>query len=210
MKLYYSSGACSLAPHIALREAERRFDLERVDLKTRRTASGRDFTEINPKGYVPCLELAPGETLTEAQVILQYIGDLVPDQRLIAPAGTLGRYRLQEWLAFIATELHKQFGPLFKATTPQAVQATQRGKIGERMTYVQEALSDRAFLMGETFSVADCYLFVMLQWCDKLHIDLSMWPILDDYEERVSHRPAVEAAMASEGVHGRHRFKRSA
>lgn len=210
MKLYYSPGACSLAPHIALREADRRFDLERVDLKTRRTASGRDFTEINPKGYVPCLELAGNETLTEAQVILQYIGDLVPEQRLVAPAGTFGRYRLQEWLAFISTELHKQFGPLFKPGTPQTVQSVQRGKIGERMTYVQEMLSDRAFLMGETFTVADSYLFVMLQWCDKFSIDLSMWPILDDYEERVSHRPAVEAAMAAEGVHGRHRYKRSA
>lgn len=210
MKLYYSPGASSLAPHIALREAERRFDLERVDLKTRRTASGRDFTEINPKGYVPCLELTGSETLTEAQVILQYIGDLVPDQHLIPAAGSFARYRLQEWLGFIATELHKQFSPLFKPGLPQAVQSMFRGKIGERMTYVQEALSDRAFLMGETFSVADAYLFVMLQWCDKFSIDLSMWPILDNYEERISHRPAVEAALAAEGLHGRHRFRHSA
>jgi glutathione S-transferase len=210
MKLYYSPGACSLAPHIALREADRRFDLERVDLKTHRTASGRDFTEINPKGYVPCLELAGGETLTEAQVILQYIGDLVPDQQLIPVVGTFARYHVQEWLAFISTELHKQFGPLFSTATPQVVQSTQRGKIGERMTYVQEALSDRPFLTGESFSVADCYLFVMLQWCDKFSIDLTMWPILDDYEERVSHRPAVEAAMAAEGLHGRHRMRHSA
>ena len=210
MKLYYSPGACSLAPHIALREAERRFDLERVDLQTRRTASGRDFTEINPKGYVPCLELSGGETVTEAQVILQYVGDLVPDNDLIPAAGTFARYHAQEWLAFISTELHKQFGPLFKPGTPQATQAAQRGKIGERLTYVQEALSDRAFLMGESFTVADSYLFVMLQWCDKFSIDLSMWPILDDYEERIYHRPAVEAAMAAEGIHGRHRFKHSA
>ena len=210
MKLYYSPGACSLAPHIALREAERRFDLERVDLKTRRTASGRDFTEINPKGYVPCLELAGGETLTESQVILQYIGDLVPDHQLIPAAGTLARYHALEWLSFISTELHKQFGPLFKAGTPQATQSAQRGKLGERLTYVQQALSDRAFLTGETFTVADAYLFVMLQWCDKFSIDLSMWPILDDYEERICHRPAVMAAMSAEGVHGRHRFQRSA
>lgn len=210
MKLYYAPGACSLAPHIALREADRRFDLERVDLKTRRTASGRDFIEINPKGYVPCLELTAGETLTEAQVILQYIGDLVPDAGLVPAAGTFARYRVQEWLAFISTELHKQFGPLFKPGTPQATQSAQRGKIGERLTYLQDALSDRAFLMGETFSVADAYLFVMLQWCDKFSIDLSMWPILDDYEERISHRPAVRAAMTAEGIHGRHRFRHSA
>ena len=121
-KLYYSPGACSLAPHIALREAERRFDLERVDLKTRRTASGRDFTEINPKGYVPCLELTGGETLTEAQVILQYIGDLVPDQGLVPAAGSFARYHLQEWLSFISTELHKQFSPLSGPGLPHAVQ----------------------------------------------------------------------------------------
>lgn len=210
MKLYYAPGACSLAPHIALREADQRFDLERVDLTTRRTASGRDFTEINPKGYVPCLELMGNETLTEVPVILQYIGDLVPELHLVPTAGTLARYHLQEWLAFISAELHKQFGPLFKPGTPQSVQSVQRGKIGERMTYVQEVLSDRAFLMGATFTVADAYLFVMLQWCDKFGIDLSMWPILDDYEERIEHRPAVQAAMAAEGIHGRHRYKRSA
>jgi len=207
MKLYYAPGRCSLAPHIALREADRRFDLERVDLKTHLTASGRDFLEINPKGYVPCLEIDGSETLTENPVILQYIADLVPDERLAPPAGTFARYHLQEWLAFISTELHKQFGPLFHSTTPQAWQSVLRGKIGERMTYVQDVLSDRAFVMGERFTVADAYLFVMLQWCDKVGIDLSMWPILDDYEERVSHRPAVEAAMAAEGLHGRHRLR---
>lgn len=212
MKLYYSPGASSLAPHIALREADRRFDLERVDLKTKLTSSGRDYTEINPKGYVPCLELdgPGGETLTEAQVILQYIGDLAPDQHLIPPAGTLARYHLQEWLSFIATELHKQFGPLKRPSTPQSFQAAQRGKIGERLTYLDSLLSDRAFLMGETFTIADAYLFAMTQWCEKYGIDLTMWPNLDDYEGRVSHRPAVEAAMAAEGLSGRHRFKRSA
>ena len=212
MKLYYSPGACSLAPHIALREADLRFDLERVDLKTKLTASGRDYLEINPKGYVPCLELdGPGsESLTEAQVILQYIGDLATDLHLIPPAGTFARYHVQEWLAFIATELHKQFGPLFHPGTPPSVQAMQRGKIGERLTYVESVLSDRAFLTGETFTVADAYLFVILQWCEKCGIDLTMWPNLDDYEVRVAHRPAVQAAMAAEGHSGRHRFKHSA
>jgi glutathione S-transferase len=212
MKLYYSPGRSSLAPHIALREVDRRFDLERVDLRTKRTASGRDFTEINPKGHVPCLELdGPGtETLTETLVILQYIGDLAGDQRLVPPAGTFARYHLEEWLAFIATELHMQFSPLFTPGTTPSFQAMQRGKIGERLTYVQGVLSDRAFLMGETFTVADAYLFVILQWCEKFGIDLSMWPNVDDYEGRISHRPAVQAAMTAEGLSGRHRFQRSA
>ena len=210
MKLFYAPGACSLAPHIALREADRRFDLERVDRDTHRTASGGDFTEINPKGHVPCLELEGGETLTEAQVILQYIGDLVPDRHLVPPAGTLARYHLQEWLAFIATELDAQFCPLFAPGTPQTTRATQRGSIGEHLTFVQGVLADRAFLMGETFSVADAYLFVILQWCGNVDIDLSMWPVLEDYEDRIAHRPAVEAAMAAEGLPGRHRFRRSA
>jgi glutathione S-transferase len=212
MKLYYSPGASSLAPHIALREADRRFDLERVDLETKLTSSGRDYTEINPKGDVPCLELdgPGGETLTEAQVILQYIGDLATDRPLIPAAGTFARYHLQEWLSFIATELDKQFGPLIKPGTPQSFQAAQRGKIGERLTYVDGLLSDRAFLMGETFTVADAYLFVMMGWCEKYGVDLTMWANLDDYEVRISHRPAVEAAMTAEGLVGRHRFKRSA
>ncbi|MDB4963525.1 MAG: glutathione transferase GstA [Myxococcales bacterium] len=201
MKLYYSPGACSLAAHIVLREADRRFDLERVDLKTKRTASGRDYIEINPKGYVPALELDGGsEILTEVQVILQYVADLAPEQHLIAAPGTLARYHTQEMLAFIATELHKQFSPLFKHDTPPAVQATQRGKISDRLTYLQDVLADRAFLMGETFSAPDAYLFVMLQWGHKLGIDIPLWPILDDYEQRIAHRPAVEAALAAEGL----------
>jgi glutathione S-transferase len=202
MKLYYSPGACSLAPHIALREADRRFDLERVDLKTHRTASGRDFKEINPKGYVPTLELdgQGGDVLTEAQVILQYIADLAPDHTLIPATGTFARYHAQEMLAFLSTELHKQFGPLFKPDTPASVQAAQRGKISDRFTYLQDVLADRAFLMGETFMVPDAYLFVMLQWSHKMGIDIPLWPILDDYEQRIAQRPAVQAALAAEGL----------
>jgi glutathione S-transferase len=202
MKLYYSPGACSLAPHIVLREADRRFDLERVDLKTKRTASGRDYAEINPKGYVPTLELdGPGsDTLTEVQVIVQYIADLVPDQLLIPAAGTFARYHAQEMLAFISSELHKQFSPLFMPDTPPSVQAVQRGKISSRLTYLQDVLADRAFLLGETFTVPDAYLFVMLQWGHKMGIDIPLWPILDDYEQRIAHRPSVEAALAAEGL----------
>lgn len=207
MKLYYSPGACSLAVHIALREADRRFDLERVDLKTHRTASGKMLSEINPKNYVPVLELDGhgGTRLTEVQVVLQYIADLVPHKQLAPPNGTFLRYHLQEWLAFISSELHKQFGPLFSPKY-HAVADLQRGKIGERLGYLQDVLTDRAYLLGETFSVADAYLFVMLQWCDKFGIDLQLYPNLDDYEQRIAMRPAVIAAMSAEGLAGRHHF----
>lgn len=210
MKLYYSPGACSLAPHIALREAGRTFDLERVDLATHRTASGRDFTEINPKGYVPVLELdgAGGETLTEAQVILQYIADLAPDATLIPVPGTFARYHAQEWLAFISTELHKQFGPLFKPGTPQSVISAQRGTIADRLLYLSDVLGTRGYLMGEHFTVCDAYLFVMLQWCGKFGIDLALWPNIDDYETKLEQRPAIQAAMTAEGLSGRHHWVR--
>jgi len=208
MKLYYSPGACSLSPHIVLREAERRFDLERVDLQTHRTSSGGDYRLVNPKGYVPALQLdGPGsEVLTEGPAIVQYIADLVPDARLAPPNGTFARYHLQEWLNFISTEIHKQFSPLWKPDTPDRFASKLRGKIGERFSYLQEVLADRGFLMGETFTVADAYLFTMLQWCDRAGIDLAIWPNLDDYEFRLSRRPAIIEAMSAEGVVARHRW----
>jgi glutathione S-transferase len=210
MRLYYAPGACSLSPHIALREARQRFDLERVDLKTHRTASGADFLMINPKGYVPALQLdGPGSpVLTESSAIVQYIGDLAPAAHLVPPSGMLARYHLQEWLSFVATEIHKQFGPLFDASTRAQVAARQRGKIGERLIYLQDVLNDRAFLMGETFTVADACLFVMLQWCNQHGIDLGLYPNLDDYEQRISQRPAVRAALAAEGLE-RHSYRLS-
>lgn len=212
MKLYYAPGACSLAPHIALREADRRFDLERVDLRTHRTASGGDYTLVNPKGYVPALQLdGPGSPiLTEAAVVLQYIADLAPEARLAPAQGTLARYHLNELLNFLSSELHKQFGPLFDAKTPRSVQEHQRGKIADRLLYLQDVLSDRAYLMGETFTVADAYLFVMLQWCNAHGVDLALFPNLDDYEGRVVARPAVEMALAAEGLLEKHQARRSA
>ena len=211
MKLYYAPGACSLAPHIVLREAERHFDLERVDLKTHRTARGVDYRLINPKGYVPALELdAAGNVLTEASVVMQYVADLVPHKRLAPPLGTIGRYHLMEWLSFISTEIHKQFSPLFTSDIPESVAARQRAKIGERFAYVQDVLSDRAFLMGETFTIADAYLYVMTLWAGSHHIDLQLYPNLDDFEHRVANRPAVMAALDAEGLAGRHHYKRSA
>jgi glutathione S-transferase len=212
MKLYYSPGACSLSPHIVLREVDRRFDLERVDLKSHRTASGGDFRTINPKGYVPALLLdGPGSPiLTEVSAIVQYIGDLAPDARLVPPNGTFARYHLQEWLSFISSELHKQFSPLFDRSTPTAVAEHLRGKIGGRFLYLQGVLNDRAYLMGETFTVADAYLFVMLQWCEPHGIDLALYPNLDDYEARIAQRPTVQAALSAEGLLTRHRYRRSA
>ncbi|MBC7975143.1 MAG: glutathione transferase GstA [Myxococcales bacterium] len=212
MRLYYAPGACSLAPHIALREAELRFDLERVDLKTHRTASGADYALVSSKGYVPALLLggSGGPVLTEVAVVLQYIADLAPERELAPLHGTFKRYELQEWLTFIATEIHKQFGPLFEARTPAAIAQRQRGKIGDRLLYLQDVLSDRAFLMGETFTVADAYLFVMLQWATQHGIDVALYPILDDYESRIAQRPAVQAALAAEGLLERHQVRRSA
>ena len=212
MKLYYAPGACSLSPHIVLREAERGFDLERVDLKTHRTASGVDYLTINPKGYVPALQLdGPGSSiLTEGPAIVQYIADLAPEARLAPPSGTFARYHLQEWLNFLATEIHKQFSPLFESATPRAVAERLRGKIGRRFLYLQDVLEDRAFVMGETFTVADAYLFVMLQWCGPHGIDIGLYPNLDDYESRIYHRPAVHAALAAEGLLERHQYHRSA
>jgi glutathione S-transferase len=208
MKLYYAPGACSLSPHIVLREAERSFELERVDLATHRTASGADYLSINRKGYVPTLELdGPGSMiLTEGPAIVQYIADLVPDTRLAPPAGTFARYQLQEWLFFISSEIHKQFSPLFRPDTPAAYAAKLRGRIGERLLFVQDRLVDRAYLLGETFSVADAYMFVMLQWMMKFGFDIQIYPNLDDYEFRISERPTVQAAMEAEGVQPRHRF----
>jgi glutathione S-transferase len=212
MKLFYAPGACSLAPHIVLREAGRRFDLERVDLKTLRTASGADFLTINPKGYVPALQLdGPGSPiLTEAPVIMQYIGDLVPDAQLVPPGGTFARYYQQEWLNFLSTEVHKQFSLLFDTTLPAGVGEHLRGKISARFLYMQDVLNDRAFLMGETFTAADAYLFVMLQWCGPHGIDLGLYPNLDDYESRIAQRRSVQAALAAEGLLSRHRYRRSA
>lgn len=212
MKLYYSPGASSLAPHIALREADRGFELERVDPRAQRTASGGDYLLINPKGDVPALELdGPGSTiLTEVAAILQYIADLVPEHGLAPPNGTFGRYHLQEWLSFISTEIHHQFSPLFAPDTPALTQERLRGKIGERFLYLADVLSSRGYLMGETFTVADCYLFAMLRWTDRFDLDLKIWPNLDDYFQKIFIRPTVQMAMAAEGLLETKRLRRSA
>jgi len=199
MKLYYAPGACSQAVHIALRESGLPFEAEKVDIRAKKTESGADYKAINPKGYVPALQLDDGQVLTEVQVLLQYIADKVPDKKLAPVAGTMPRYRLQEWLAFIATELHKQFGPFFYPTTTDEVKGQQRDKISGRFDFISEKLGNQSFLTGD-FSVADAYLFVMLGWAGAIaKIDTSRWPKLQALQGRVAERPAVGKVLEVEG-----------
>ncbi|AUX23217.1 glutathione S-transferase [Sorangium cellulosum] len=198
MRLYFSPGACSLSPHIALREAGLEFHLERVHLGTKKTRSGADFTRINPKGYVPALELEDGQVLTEGPAIVQYIADLRPGSGLAPPAGSLDRYRLQEWLSFIGTELHKQFSPLFTPRAPDEQKTAARAYLGRRLAFAAQRLDGAPYLMGDRFTVADGYLFTVLTWTRFARIDLGAFPALVAYAERVGARPAVQAAMKAE------------
>lgn len=199
MRLYFAPGACSLAPHIALREAGLPVELDKVDLRTRRTASGADYTQINPKGYVPALRLDDGTVLTEAGVILQYIADRQPGT--LAPAfGTLERYRLMEWLNFLATEIHKQFSPLFNPKITPEWKDDQLQRLSGRFELLARHLAERPYLLGQAFSIADAYLFTLLRWTKLFDIDLSKWPALQDYVARIEARPAVQAALRAEGI----------
>lgn len=198
MKLYYSPGACSLCPHITLIEGGFSFQKEKVDLATKKTETGADFTGINAKGYVPALLRNDGELLTEVPAILQYLADLVPERKLAAPSGSMERYRLQEWLNFISTELHKGFGGMFKA--PAEFRVPLKQQLGRRLSYVSSRLEGQPFLMGEAFSVADAYLFTVLSWRKYLDFDLSPWLALRQYVGRIGARPAVVEALKAEGL----------
>ena len=198
MKLYFSPGACSLSPHIVLRELGLPFELERVDTKAQKTASGADFTAINPKKYVPTLQLDGGEVLTEGAVIVQYLADRKPDAQLAPPAGSMERYRLQEWLNYIASEIHKSYSPLFRAAEEQ--RPALRDAMAPKFEYLAGHLQSRAFLLGERFSVADAYLFTVLNWSKRVGIDLARWPSLHSYVQRIAARPAVHTAMETEGL----------
>lgn len=201
MKLYFSPVACSFSPHIALREAGLDFELVKVDLKTHTlVADGSDFARINPKGYVPVLELDNGIRLTEGPAIVQYIADLKPESGLAPKAGTIERYQLQEWLGFINSEIHKGFGPLFNPATPEDYKAIARQNLTNRLGYVAEHLARNDFLMGKQFTVADGYLFTVLNWCQWTGVDLAQWPSLIAFQERVSSRPSVRAAQAAEAA----------
>ena len=199
MKLYYSPGACSLAPHIALAEAGIAFELIKVDLRTHKLADGTDYYTINPKGYVPLLELDNGERLSEVAVILQYIADRKPGT--LAPAyGTFERYRVMEWLNFIATEVHKQYGPLWYPDTPEATKEKQRATLAKRFDFIVTALAKQPYLTGESFTIADAYLFTVVNWSGMLKFDLSRWPALQQFQKRVAERPQVHAALKAEGL----------
>ncbi|MDR1936360.1 MAG: glutathione transferase GstA [Candidatus Accumulibacter sp.] len=201
MKLYFSPGACSFSPHIALREAGLAFELVKVDLKTGKIAAdGSDFARINPKGYVPALELDDGKLLTEGPAIVQYIADQKPESGLAPKAGTFERYRLQEWLGFINSEIHKGFGPLFNPATPEDYKAAARENLARRLSFVAGHLEQDDFLLGQQFSVADAYLYTVLNWTQWTGIDLSRWPSLAAFQERVGGRPSVKAARAAEAA----------
>jgi glutathione S-transferase len=199
MKLYYSPGACSLAPHIALSESGLDYAAVKVDLGKHQLADGTDYYTINPNGYVPLLETDDGTRLAEVAVILQYIADRKPGT--LAPAfGSMERYRLMEWLNFIATEIHKQFGPLWDPSTPDATKERQRATLAKRFDYVSKTLSVQPYLAGDKFSIADAYLFTVANWAGTLKIDLSPWPALQQVQARVAARPKVHATLVAEGL----------
>lgn len=200
MKLYYSPGACSLASHIALHETGLPFEIDRLVKSTGKTESGEDFMQLNPKGYVPTIRLDDGNVLTEGAAVLQYIGDRKPGSGLAPEAGTMARYRLQEWLTFISSELHKSFSPLFNKDIPEAAKAVARGNLTRRFGHVETQLATQPYLMGEHFTVADAYLFVVANWSNFVGFDLGPFPRVREYLARVSARPAVQAAMKAEGL----------
>ena len=202
MKLYISPGACSLSPHIVLREAGIPFDIETVDLGTKRTKSGNDFKAVNPKGQVPALELEGGQVLTEGPAIVQYVADQKPASKLVPPAGTMDRYRLQEWLNYVTSEMHKSVGSLFNPKMPDDYREITKTNIGNRLDFLTKALQGKDHLMGSTFSVADAYLFVILGWLGHLGMDLKKWPVLQAYWDRIAARPAVKAALDAEAKAG--------
>ena len=200
MKLYFSPGACSLASHIALLEGGLSFAAERVDLRAGKTASDADYNAINPKGYVPALTLDDGQLLTENVALLQYIADQAPEARLAPANGTMERFRLVEWLAFISTEVHKTFSPLFNPAQPDAAKDIARQNLARRFAFLDAALANRSFLTGNQFTVADSYLFTVLNWTVPCKLDLTPWPNLQAFHARVAARPAVRAAMVAEGL----------
>ncbi len=200
MKLYYSPGACSLSPHIALREAGLSFDLVLASTKTKKLQDGTDFYTINSKGSVPVLELDNGERLTEGPAIVQYIADLAPASNLAPAAGSMARYRLQEWLNYITSELHKGFSPLFNPATPEDYKPVARAALMARLTWVNAQLEGKQYLLGDQFTVADAYLFVVSNWGQYVGVDVSGFEHLVAFRARVAGRPAVQEALKAEGL----------
>jgi glutathione S-transferase len=200
MKLYYSPGACSLSPHIALREAGLDFTLEKTDLRSKQTMSGGDIRRDNPKGMVPVLVLDNGDVLTEGPAIVQWIADQNPDAELAPAAGTMPRYHLMEWLNFITSELHKSYSPLFNPNAPEEYKAIARTALAERYAFVNDKLAGGPYLMGRQFTVADGYLFTVTNWARIVKFDLTSYPNIVAFQERVRARPKVQEAMKAEGL----------
>ena len=200
MKLYYSPGACSLSPHIALLEAGLKFDLEKVDLRAKTTASGADYLAVNAKGYVPALQLDDGKVLTEGPAIVQYIADQKPESGLAPKAGTFERYELQEWLNFITSEAHKTIGSMFNPAMPADYKTVVLALVDKRLTWVESQLKGKQYLMGDNFTVADGYLFTVLRWTAVFKIDLGKYPSIAAYFSRVEARPKVHEALVAEGL----------
>ncbi|HEY4969308.1 MAG TPA: glutathione transferase GstA [Steroidobacteraceae bacterium] len=200
MKLYYSPGACSLSPHIVLLEAALPCTLEKVDLATKKTAAGVDYLTINSKGAVPALQLDDGKVLTEGPAIVQYLADKKPDSGLAPRAGTFERYQLMEMLNYITSEVHKSFGPLFNKEASGEWKAAAKTAVGKKFDWLSGFLQGKSFLLGLAFTVADAYLFTILNWPAHVGIDLSKWPVLADYRSRIAQRPKVQQAMKEEGL----------
>ncbi|MFZ5523389.1 MAG: glutathione transferase GstA [Pseudomonadota bacterium] len=200
LKLYYVPGTCALCPHIVLHEAGVSFTTEKVNPKDKTTESGQDYNAINPKGYVPALVMNNGQLLTEVAVIVQYLADLVPDKKLAPLAGTTERYRLQEWLNFVSSEIHKGYSPLFNPRLSEETKTVFKERLAGRLDIAAKALEGKDYLMGKTFTVADAYLYTVLRWSPRFGFDFAPWPALKDYMERIAARPAVKAAMAEEGL----------
>ena len=200
MKLYYSPGACSLSTHIVLHESGLAFTPVLASTKTHKLEDGTDYYSINPKGYVPLLELDDGQRLTECQAILQYVGDRVPDKKLIPPWGSMERYRQIEWLTFIGSELHKGFGMFFNPAMPEDFKAPTRTRLAGRLQWVNQQLEGRPYLMGDNFSVADAYLFTVVSWNKYVGAEANGLTHLDAFMARVAARPAVQRAMKAEGL----------
>ena len=200
MKLYFAPGACSLSPHIVAREAGIPIQLQKVNTKDKSIEGGGDFWKVNPRGYVPVLELDNGERLTEGPAIVQYLADQKPESGLAPKNGTLERYRVQEWLNFLTSEVHKQFSPLFRPNTPEDYKPIAKENIGKRFDWIEQQLAGKDYVTGKQFTVADAYLFVLTNWTKPTQIDLAKWRNIAAFNKRVAARPKVKEAMQFEGL----------
>ena len=200
MKLYYSPGACSLSPHIVSRELGIALELKKVNTKDKTIEGGGDYWKVNARGYVPALELDDGHVLTEGPAIVQYLADRKPEAGLAPKAGSTERYQLQEWLNFLTSEIHKGFSPLFKPNTPEEYKKISKENLANRFDWLDKQLAGKDYLMGKSFSVADAYLFVLLNWTKFQSIDLARWPNLSAFQARVGARPKVQEALKAEGL----------